>query len=130
MGRAPMIPLADSVAFSAVGRADPRAYGRMRLFGSGAFLAAALSALQTFLRFSERAEKHVVAADWYSAIRRDLDQLLALAPEERGRPKDCFDRIRKEMSKVGQQSPEIGDRMWDAVAARYGLATRGTPAAL
>ena len=80
--------------------------------------------------FSERAEKHVVAADWYSAIRRDLDQLLALAPEERGRPKDCFDRIRKEMSKVGQQSPEIGDRMWDAVAARYGLATRGTPAAL
>ena len=32
--------------------------------------AAILAALQTFLRFGERAEKHVVAADWYAAVRR------------------------------------------------------------
>jgi hypothetical protein len=90
-------------------------------------LAAVLSGVQTFVRFGERAEKHVVAADWYAAVRRDVDQLLALSAEERGKPKDCFDRIRKEMAKIGQQSPEIGDRMWDIVKARYGLQTSGMP---
>lgn len=91
------------------------AIGAMSLF------AAVLAALQTFLRFGERAEKHVVAGDWYAAIRRDVDQLLALPHEARGRPKDCFDRVRKEMAKVGQQSPEIGDRLWAVMASKYGL---------
>lgn len=83
--------------------------------------AAILAALQTFLRFGERAEKHVVAADWYAAVRRDIDQLLVLSAEERGTPKSCFDRIRKDMSKVGQQSPEIGDRLWKVMAKKYGV---------
>lgn len=83
--------------------------------------AAILAALQTFLRFGERAEKHVVAADWYAAVRRDIDQLLVLSAEERGTPKSCFDRIRKEMSKVGQQSPEIGNRPWKVMAKKYGV---------
>ena len=84
-------------------------------------VAAILAALQTFLRFGERAEKHVVAADWYAAVRRDIDQLLALSAKERGTPKSCFDRLRKEMSKVGQQSPEIGDRLWKVMAKKYGV---------
>jgi hypothetical protein len=53
-------------------------------------------------------------ADWYAAVRRDIDQLLVLSAKERGTPKDCFDRIRKEMSKVGQQS-------WKLMAAKYGV---------
>ncbi|MGH8580385.1 MAG: SLATT domain-containing protein [Gammaproteobacteria bacterium] len=98
--------------------------------GSISVAAAILAALQTFLRFGERAEKHVVAADWYAAVRRDVDQVLALSAEERGKPKECFDRVRKEMSKIGQQSPEIGDRMWKVMAAKYGVDTalpRGGP---
>ncbi|MGH8584401.1 MAG: SLATT domain-containing protein [Gammaproteobacteria bacterium] len=89
--------------------------------GSISVAAAILAALQTFLRFGERAEKHVVAADWYAAVRRDIDQLLVLSDKERGTPKTCFDRIRKEMSKVGQQSPEIGNRLWKVIAAKYGV---------
>lgn len=84
-------------------------------------LAAIFAALQTFLRFGERAEKHVVAADWYAAVRRDVDQLLVLSPKERGTPKSCFDRLRKQMSKVGQHSPEIGDRLWKDMAKEYGV---------
>jgi hypothetical protein len=87
--------------------------------GSISVAAAILAALQTFLRFGERAEKHVVAADWYAAVRRDMDQLLALSAKDRGTPKACFDRIRKQMSKVGQHSPEIGDRLWKVMATRY-----------
>ena len=89
--------------------------------GSISVVAAILAALQTFLRFGERAEKHVVAADWYTALRRDIEQVLALSAKERGTPKSCFDRIRKDMSKVGQQSPEIGDRLWKFMAKKYGV---------
>jgi len=63
----------------------------------------------------------VVAADWYTALRRDIEQVLALSAKERGTPKSCFDRIRKDMSKVGQQSPEIGDRLWKVMANKYGV---------
>jgi len=87
--------------------------------GSISIATAILAALQTFLRFGERAEKHVVAADWYAAERRGIDQLLALSTEERGSPKECLDRIRKEIAKIGQQSPEIGDRLWEVMAAKY-----------
>ncbi|MBA2594837.1 MAG: SLATT domain-containing protein [Pseudomonadota bacterium] len=89
--------------------------------GSISVAAAILAALQTFLRFGERAEKHVVAADWYAAVRRDIEQVLALSPKDRGTPRSCFDRIRKQMSKVGQHSPEIGDRLWKVMAAKYGV---------
>ena len=85
-------------------------------------VAAILAALQTFLRFGERAEKRVMAGDWYAAVRRDVEEMLALSTDERGKPKDCFDRIRKEMAKIGQQSPEIGDRLWAATADKYGVA--------
>jgi hypothetical protein len=80
------------------------------------------------VRFGERAEKHVVAADWYAAVRRDIDQLLALSVKERGTLKNCFDRIRKEISKVGQQSLEIGNWPWKIMAAKYSVYDPGAPA--
>jgi len=98
------------------------------IIGMISLLAAILAALQTFLRFGERAEKHVVAGDWYAAVRRDVDELLALSAEERGKPKDCFDRIRKEMAKVGQQSPEIGHQLWAATSDKYGVDNLSLPA--
>lgn len=88
--------------------------------------AAVLAALQTFLRFPERAEKHVTAADWYSAIRRDLEQTIALPPTQRGAPTDCLGRVRKEMSKVGQSSPEIPAPLWAKVAADHGVDQGGS----
>lgn len=84
-------------------------------------LAAVLVGLQTFLRFGERAEKHVVAADWYSAVRREAATLLALPPEAREPPRETLDRVRKEMSRVGQQSPEIPARLWSQLAQAHGV---------
>ena len=80
--------------------------------------AAVLAALQTFLRFPERAEKHVTAADWYAALRRDIDQALALPATK---PQDALDRFRKEMSKVGQSSPEIPVELWTRMARKHGV---------
>jgi hypothetical protein len=91
------------------------------IIGSLSVAAAVLAALQTFLRFAERAEKHQLAADWYSAIRRDIQELQTLPPGSRGDPKAVFDRLRKEINRVVQQSPEIGQNFWAEVATNYGV---------
>jgi hypothetical protein len=84
-------------------------------------LAAILAGLQTFLRFPERAAQHATAADWYSAIRRDIEQILHLPFESRGKAKDCLDRVRKEMNRAGQDGPELNVRLWKREAKRFGV---------
>ena len=89
--------------------------------GAVSLLAAVLAGLQTFLRFGENATLHGAAADWFAAIRRDIEQLLALPPELRGHPKQCIDSIRQEINKAGQKSPELSERLWKKVARRFGV---------
>jgi hypothetical protein len=88
---------------------------------TASILAAILAGLQTFLRFSERAAQHATAADWYSAIRRDIEQTLHLPVGFRGRAKDCIDRVRKEMNRVAQDAPELSVRSWRREAKRFGV---------
>jgi len=83
--------------------------------------AAVLAGLQTFLRFSERATLHATAGDWYSAIRRDIEQTLHLPIESRGKAKDCVDRIRKEMNRASQDAPELNVSLWKREAKRFGV---------
>ena len=76
-------------------------------------LAAVLASLQTFLRFQERAEKHRVSAELWAAVRREIDEMLALHPEylaERSDPKKYLDDLRRRMDEVSAQSLELGDR--------------------
>lgn len=89
--------------------------------GTISVLAAVLAALQTFLRFAERAERHVLAADWYAAIRRGTAEVLALPPAARQPPTTYLPGVRKEMSKIGQQAPDIGAPVWAKVAAAHGV---------
>src|SRR4051812_47748437 len=86
--------------------------GLRLLVGSVSVLAAIAAALQTFLRFNERAAQHVTAADWYAAIRRDVEQLLALPATARGPVKAGLDEVRTQMNRAGQNAPEIGDPLW------------------
>jgi hypothetical protein len=86
---------------------------------SVSILAAVLAAVQTFLRFAEQASHHATAGDWYSAIRRDIEQTLHLSPAERGSPKECLDEVRKEMNRAGQNSPELSGPQWRRQARRF-----------
>ncbi|MEP6742077.1 MAG: SLATT domain-containing protein [bacterium] len=87
-------------------------------------LAAVLAGLQTFLRFSERAAQHATAADWYSAIRREIEQILHLPIDCRGKAKDCLDEVRKEMNRAVQDAPELSTRFWQREAKRFGVRER------
>ena len=89
--------------------------------GSISIAAAILASLQTFLKFGENATLHGNAADWFAAIRRDIDQLIALPSELRGHPKHTLDNLRQEINKAGQKSPELSEKLWRRTARRFGV---------
>jgi hypothetical protein len=91
------------------------------LLGSLTALAAILASLQTFLRLAESAAAHGLAADWYAAIRRDIEQLQALPPQMRGKARDQLGSIRKEMNKASQKAPELRESLWVSFARRFGV---------
>jgi hypothetical protein len=83
------------------------------LVGFISALAAVLASLQTFLRFQERAEKHRVSAELWAALRREIDEMLALHPDylaERSDPKKYLDDLRRRMDEVSAQSLELGEK--------------------
>ena len=90
-----------------------------RLVASISILAAVLAGLQTFLRFSERASQHATAADWFSAVRRDIEEILHLPVNCRGKVKDCLDKVRKEMNRAAQDAPELSSSFWRQEAGRF-----------
>jgi hypothetical protein len=94
---------------------------RTLVVASISIVAAVLAGLQTFLRFPERASQHAISGNWYSAIRRDIEEILHLPVESRGNAKDCLDTIRKEMNRVTQDAPELNVRMWQREAKRFGV---------
>lgn len=89
--------------------------------GALSLVAAVLAAMQTFLRFAERSERHIQAGDWYAAITRKIDQLEALPAAERGDPKQVLNDLRKELAEAGQTTPQIGEPVWHEVALQHGV---------
>lgn len=85
------------------------------LVGAVSVLAAVLASLQTFLRYAERAEKHRIAGGNWSAIGREINEMLALHPSylaTRGDPKSYLDGLRTRMDEISAESPEMPDRGW------------------
>ena len=68
--------------------------------GLASVAAALLTSLQTFLGYSERAEKHRLAGAKYGALGRELEELLAnaesLAPEQTKRVRERLDVLAME----------------------------------
>lgn len=77
------------------------------LVGLVSILAAILSGLQTFLRFSERAEKHRATAAGYSAVRRHLEFLATFPPSSVEGWKQALAEVRKQMDDLTKSSPEV-----------------------
>jgi conflict system pore-forming effector with SLATT domain len=91
--------------------------------GTISVIAAVLASIQTFLRFGERAEQHRVAAERFSAIRREIEKVCALAPA--GDPKQVLDEIQAHMDEAADKAPPMPDKRWKrALAKRERAASR------
>jgi hypothetical protein len=75
-------------------------------------LAAVLASLQTFLRLSERAEKHRAVGARYGALRRELEVAIA-----KGGPYDdeLVNGVREKLDSISSEAPEIPDRIWKKI---------------
>jgi hypothetical protein len=86
--------------------------------GTLSVIAAVLASVQTFLRFGARAEQHRVAAERWSAIRREIEKALSLPPELLGDPKQLLDDVDARMDDAAEKSPAMPDRRWKRALAK------------
>ena len=79
------------------------------LVGFISIITAILTGLQTFLRYSERAERHRKIAAQYGSIRRTIEQNLVF---EDKLTYDVVDQIRKQLDSVGGEAPNVPSTLW------------------
>jgi hypothetical protein len=83
----------------------------MRMFVGIVSVAAVVSAaLQTFLRYAERAQKHRVAGARYGAVRRKLEAVFAGDPD--ARDGHYLTAIRDELDRLAEDSPNVPPRIF------------------
>jgi hypothetical protein len=74
-------------------------------------VAAVLTSLQTFWRFSERADRHRKAAGSYAGIRREIESLLVYPDRINF---EVAENIRKKIDAIAAEVPSISKADWDA----------------
>jgi hypothetical protein len=105
----PVVILTTLVGTSAFATLNEATSTRAKVVvGSFSILAAVLASMQTFLGYSQVAERHRIAASRYANARRAIE--IALTRHDAS----AVDGIRSEMDKVGGASPQIGGKVWDA----------------
>lgn len=108
-------------AFATLAGSDQVPTWARALVGVASVSTSILAAIQTFLRFAQRSQRHGLAADWFSAVRRDIEVLRSIPDVERGAPKEVLDGLRKEINRVVQHAPRIGEPVWHKFAEKYGV---------
>jgi hypothetical protein len=89
---------------------------------------AILTALQTFLAFSDKAEKHRTYASKYGSLRGWCQQISALPREARGDARSLMDQVRTEKDRLAASAPAIPGWIWRRAKA-YEARQRATAGA-
>lgn len=83
--------------------------------GLASVLAAILAAIQTFLRFAERSEKHKLAGVRYGSFKREIEQKSAFPSQDIKELQQFIDGLRIRWDKLVEESPTIPKGVWDRV---------------
>jgi hypothetical protein len=86
--------------------------------GLASVLAAIMAGLQTFLRYSERAERHRVSGGKYGTLRREIEQRLAFPPANPDELSNYVDSLRERWDKLSEDCPTAPNRIWDSAGAQ------------
>ncbi|MBD2023793.1 SLATT domain-containing protein [Leptolyngbya sp. FACHB-711] len=79
------------------------------LFGLVSVVAAVLTGLQTFLRFSERSEKHRAIAARYGSLRREIEELSAVGENF---TREMITPLRESIDRLAEEAPNVPERIW------------------
>jgi len=108
----PAIVLSTAVGTAVFASLETSATGTQKIFvGLISIVAAVLASLQTFLRFSERAEAHRSTGSGYGAIRRSFEYLKTFPPCDEEELKRNFNELKELMDALAKEAPEIPSKM-------------------
>ena len=92
------------------------------LVGFLSVVAGVLTALQTFLAYSARAEKHRLIAAKYGGIRRDVEVLQEKKISKSDTTAQLTD-IGERMNALGEEAPTVPENIWVEACRRFKLKT-------
>lgn len=108
----PSIVLSTVVGTAIFASFETSATGAERIvIGLLSIISAVLASLQTFLRFSERAEHHRSTGSGYGAVRRSLEYLKTFPPNDEDNIKQSLKEIKEQMDELAKEAPEVPARM-------------------
>ena len=76
---------------------------------------AALAALQTFLKYSELAEKHKLAGARFADLKHKIELVAVFRSNDVAAMADELSRIEEQWSTIREESPNIPSKIWDSV---------------
>ena len=91
-----------------------------RLFvGILSVAAAVLAALQTFLDYPARAERHRIAAAKYKGLIHEIEQVLCREPHPESRDTTLIAGLRDRLADLEESMPVVPQHIYDHVEDRY-----------
>ena len=108
----PVVILTTFVGTTVFATVEKEASGWLKIIvGLISVLSAVLASLQTFLQFSERAEKHRSTAARAGALRREIEQYFAEGNLE-SLPQDKIERLRGSIDNLSLDAPGVSQNVW------------------
>ena len=87
--------------------------------GALSILVGALSTINSYYRFSQRAEGHRITSLWYSKTYKNIETQLSLPYEQRQSADSLLKELREGMSRVGETAPPLPEASVAAFKARF-----------
>ncbi|CAN5426787.1 hypothetical protein BH10PSE17_BH10PSE17_23310 [soil metagenome] len=109
--------LIGTSVFASIAAAEDAPTWAKLIVGCLSVMAAVMSALQTFFKFSERAERHRVFGARYGAVRRELEAFLASGTVDM--QTQYIMVLREKLDRIAEEAPDVDNGVFDTV--RQGL---------
>ena len=93
------------------------------IVGGLSVVATILSSLQTFFKFSERAEKHKSYGAWFGSVRRELETLHASGSASK--EPNYVSVLREKLDRLAEEAPHVSADVFNKV--QLALAAQETP---
>jgi hypothetical protein len=90
-------------------------------------LAGVLAALQTFLGYGERADRHRAAGSAYGAVRREIEQYNAVPPQTTEAADAAMKRLRERLDAIAEKAPDVPDRTWNKAWKKASQSASSSP---
>lgn len=82
------------------------------LVGLASLAATVLAALQTFLKYAERAEKHRQSGAFFGSLLKEIEQVRAVPPADEGAFRKWGNSFRGRWDDVSRESPTVPPAIW------------------